>query len=286
MGGGPGLTLEGLLRRDRRITVAGLAALSALAWIYLASGAGMGISLADLTRLSLFARPTGGIPGDMAMPGMLMGAGAPPAAWTPSLWLLTVAMWWTMMVAMMTPTAAPTVLLYARVHRHAQAQAPQEGLAPTWAFAGGYLTAWLAFSLAAAALHWGLERSGLISPATLGSQSRWLSAGVLAAAGLYQLSPLQNLCLSHCRSPAAFLSRHWRPGVTGAVRLGALHGVYCVGCCWVLMLLLFVGGVMNLAWIAVLTLLVMAEKLAPGGRWIGRVAGFAMLALAAATLAR
>src|SRR5204862_1353394 len=106
----------------------------------------------------------------------------------------------------------------------------------------------------------------------------------LAAAGLYQLSPLQNACLGHCRAPAAFLSRHWRPGGLGAVRLGMLHGGYCVGCCWILMALLFVGGVMNLAWIAALTLLVLAEKLVPGGRWVARGAGVALLAWGAATI--
>jgi predicted metal-binding membrane protein len=118
----------------------------------------------------------------------------------------------------------------------------------------------------------------------VGSQSRWLSGAVLAAAGLYQLSPLKNVCLSHCRSPAAFLSRHWRPGALGAVRLGALHGAFCVGCCWMLMALLFVGGVMNLAWIAALTLLVVAEKLVPGGRWVARASGLAMFAWGAATV--
>jgi predicted metal-binding membrane protein len=132
--------------------------------------------------------------------------------------------------------------------------------------------------------HWTLQRNGLISPAGMASQSRWLSAGVLIGAGLYQLSPFQNLCLSHCRSPAAFLSRHWRPGASGALRLGVLHGAYCVGCCWMLMALLFVGGVMNLAWIAGLTLVVMAEKLLPGGRWIGRAGGMALLAWGVGTV--
>src|SRR5205807_1669049 len=120
---------------------------------------------------------------------------------------------------------------------------------------------WLCFSVAAAGLHWGLERTGLLSGAMMGSQSKWLSGAVLIAAGLYQLSPPHDVCLAHCRAPADFLSRHWLPGVAGAVRLGALHGAFCVGCCWLLMALLFVGGVMNLAWIAALTLLVVAEKL-------------------------
>ena len=111
----------------------------------------------------------------------------------------------------------------------------------------------------------------------MASQSRWLSAGVLIGAGLYQLSPFQNLCLKHCRSPADFLSRHWQAGAGGALRLGVLHGAYCVGCCWMLMALLFVGGIMNLAWVAGLTLLIVAQKLLPGGQWIGRASGAALL---------
>ena len=118
----------------------------------------------------------------------------------------------------------------------------------------------------------------------MGSASRGLSAAVLLAAGLYQLSPLKSLCLSQCRAPAGFLSRHWRPGPAGALRLGLLHGAFCVGCCWVLMALLFVVGVMNLAWIAALALLVMAEKLLPGGPWVARGAGALLIAWGLATL--
>lgn len=279
--------LERLLRRDRLITAAGLAVLCALAWFYVMTGAGLGHSAWAMTRLSLFpyaaAEPMAPMPGKagMDMPGMAMR----PAAWSPGVWVLSIAMWWTMMVAMMTPSATPTIMLHARVHRHALAQGQgAAGLAPTGPFAAGYLLVWLAFSIAAAVLHWWLERTGLLSAAMMGSQSRWLSGAVLIAAGLYQLSPWQNVCLSHCRSPAAFLSRHWRPGVWGAVRLGMLHGAFCVGCCWALMALLFVGGVMNLAWIAALTLLVLAEKLVPGGRWVARSAGVAMLVWGAATI--
>ena len=273
--------LERLLRRDRLITAAGLAILCLLAWLYLLGGAGLGMSPAEMTRLTLFPHQSaaGAMPG---MPGMDM---APrPAPWSPATWALTVAMWQTMMVAMMAPSAAPTVLLYARVHRHAAGQGRAQRLAPTGAFAAGYLLVWQAFAVAAAALQWTLQRTGLVSAATMGSQSRWLSAAVLVGAGLYQLSPLQGVCLSHCRAPAGFLSRHWRAGAAGAVRLGVLHGLYCLGCCWLLMALLFVGGVMNLAWIAALTLLVMAEKVLPGGRWVGRAAGGAMLIWGATTL--
>jgi predicted metal-binding membrane protein len=221
------------------------------------------------------------------MSGMDMaaaGVGAPPAAWSAGFWALGVAMWWTMMVAMMVPSAAPTILLFGQVRRRALAQGQSAGLAPVGIFAAGYLLVWFGFSLLALVAQWALQRNGLISPAGMASQSRWLSAGVLIGAGLYQLSPFQNVCLNHCRSPAAFLSRHWQAGTWGALRLGVLHGAYCVGCCWMLMALLFVGGVMNLAWIAGLTLLILAEKLLPGGRWIGRACGAALLAWGVATV--
>ena len=218
------------------MTIVALAGLAMLSWTYILSGAGM-----------------------PSMHGMAASPG-----------FATVAiMWWVMMVAMMIPAASPTILLYARVHRHSN---EAESAPPTAAFLAGYLACWLGFALIAAALQiW------LISRTHAALASSVASAGPLIAAGLYQLSPLKDACLSRCRSPASFLSRHYRPGASGAFRVGALHGVYCVGCCWLLMALLFVGGVMNLIWIAGLTLLVAAEKLLPGGLWIARIAGIAMI---------
>ena len=143
---------------------------------------------------------------------------------------------------------------------------------------------WLGFAVAATTLHWALERAGLVSAMMMGSRSRWLSGAVLIAAGLYQLSPLKNVCLAHCRTPASFLSRHWRPHALGALRLGAMHGAYCVGCCWMLMALLFVGGVMNLTWIAALAILVLIEKALPSGQWVGRATGIALIGWGVATL--
>lgn len=277
--GGEPAALERVLRHERIVTSAGLALLCVLAWLYVLAGAGLGMSPWSMTTLSLFPHKAA----EDAATGVADMAAGPPA-WSLGLWALSLAMWWVMMVAMMTPSAAPTLLLYGRTHRHALTRGQLAGPAPTWAFAAGYLLVWLGFSLAATGLYWGLERVGLVSAATMGSGSRWLSGAVLVAAGLYQLSPLQQACLGHCRSPAAFLSRHWRPGAAGAVRLGVLHGAYCVGCCWMLMALLFVGGVMNLAWIAALTLLVMAEKVLPGGPWIARACGVAMLGWGAATV--
>src|SRR5207245_1832001 len=146
-------------------------------------------------------------------------------------------------------------------HRAAVAKGQfRDEATPTGAFAAGYLAAWLGFAVGATALHYALERAELVSTMMMGSRSRWLSGAVLIAAGLYQLSPLKNVCLAQCRAPASFLARNWRPYASGAFRLGSKHGAYCVGCCWMLMLLLFVGGVMNLVWIAALTTLVLIEK--------------------------
>ena len=144
---------------------------------------------------------------------------------------------------------------------------------------------WLGFAAAATTAQWALERTRLVSAMMMGSRSQWLSGAVLIAAGLYQLSPLKNICLAHCRTPTSFLSRHWRPHTAGALRLGAMHGAYCVGCCWMLMALLFVGGVMNLIWIAALAFLVLVEKVLPPGQWIGRGAGAVLIGWGVATVA-
>jgi len=263
---------ERSLNRSRVITLTSLAVLCALAWLYIATGAGLGMSGRDMTMTQ------GTMPGmaDMAM----------AATWTPwgiITWTLMIAMWWVMMMAMMIPSAVPAILLYARVRDHALKEGHGKA-ASTWAFAAGYLLTWLGFAIAAAALQWSLEHAGLVSAAWMGSQNRWLSAAVLVSVGLYQLSPLKHSCLAHCRTPAAFLSRHWRPRVMGALRLGAMHGAYCVGCCWMLMTLLFVGGVMNVTWIAALTLLVLSEKALPVGPWVGRGAGIALLGWGLVTL--
>lgn len=264
--------LERLLRRQQAITLGALGVLCLLAWAYVASGAGMGMPARDMTTLSALPHRLA------AHAGMAMDANAGAVVRGPGRWALVAAMWWTMMVAMMTPSAAPTILLFTRVHRSAPtADRPDAGAlhgpAPVGAFAAGYFLAWLGFSLVATAAQQAALAAGLLSPLTLGSRAGWLSGSLLVATGLYQWSGFRQACLTHCRAPAAFLARHWRPGAAGAMRLGLLHGAYCLGCCWMLMGLLFVGGVMNLVWIAALSALVLAEKHLPGGRWIGRATG-------------
>lgn len=179
-----------------------------------------------------------------------------------------VVMWWLMMIAMMLPSATPAILLYSRV-RSIRGQDP--AIAQAWTFLAGYLAVWLLFSIVAAFAQM------LSTGASMALHNRLAESAVLIAAGIYQLSPMKSVCISQCRSPAEFLSRHWRPGSTGAFQLGVMHGAYCVGCCWTLMALLFVGGIMNLLWIGALTLLVAAEKLLPAAQIVRRVSAACLL---------
>ena len=254
---------ERVLRRDRLIVALGLFAVALFAWLFVLGGAGTGMSIA---AMSTWRFP----------PPILPAANE---AWPASYWLVMLAMWWVMMIAMMVPSAAPTILLYARVVRHAQKQGQLATAAvPAAWFALGYLLAWLAFSAVAVLAQWALERLGLMHAMLMWSLDGWLTGAILIAAGAYQLSPLKDICLGSCRMPAEFLARHWRPGNAGAVRMGVAHGLYCVGCCWLLMALLFAGGIMNLFWIAVLAILVLAERALPAGRLVSRIAGFLLIA--------
>src|SRR6266851_2269832 len=269
---------ESALRRDRWIVIVGLAAMTLLSWAYIMTGAGTGMSVWGMTSASLFPHRMA----EMPMDGMSMQ----PRAWPPGYWIIMLLMWWAMMIAMMTPSAAPMILLYAWATRHAQAgERLQQEAVPIAAFAGGYLLAWLGFSLSATFLMWALERAAFISAMTMSSTSAWLSAAILFFAGLYQLSPLKHVCLRRCRNPADFLSRHWRPGTSGALRMGLEHGLFCIGCCWVLMALLFVGGIMNVLWIGMLALFVILEKVAPHGPRFAQIGGIVLLAWGATTLA-
>jgi predicted metal-binding membrane protein len=256
---------EAALRRDRLIILAALLLLIAAAWAYLfrlAAGMAMPAHMQD-----------------MPMPGMdmagTMGPAVKPLDFTDA--LLTFAMWLVMMVGMMTPAVTPTILLYARVGRQAGLQ--QKPFASAGWFAGGYFLAWAGFSLVATATQIGL-RDAMLLTAMLKSASDPLSGIMLVAAGLNQWSPWKDSCLENCRNPLLFIQRHggFRPQAGAALWLGIRHGLYCVGCCWALMLLLFVGGIMNIAWIAGLAILVLAEKLWSHGPLLSRAVGVAAVA--------
>jgi predicted metal-binding membrane protein len=199
---------------------------------------------------------------------------AMPMSWYPSYAVVVFLMWWIMMIAMMLPSAAPMILLFSTVSRRSREQG--NPYVPTGIFASGYLIVWGAFSLAATVLHWLLDRSGLMSM-DMSSASVWLGALLLIAAGIYQLTPLKYACLRHCRGPLEFVTRYWRPGRAGALRMGIRHGAYCVGCCWVVMGLLFYGGVMSLYWIIGLSLLVLLEKVLPNEKHFGYITGVGFL---------
>jgi predicted metal-binding membrane protein len=201
-----------------------------------------------------------------------MSAMATPVRWNLAYAAIMVSMWWAMMIAMMVPSAAPMILLYAAVARR-QREIGSDALLPTGIFAWGYIAVWGFFSAIAAALQWGFEAAGYLSPMMMNSTSLLFAAAILVAAGLYQLTPAKQACLRHCRGPIQFLMGYWRPGRRGAFWMGAQHGAYCLGCCWALMTLLFFGGVMNLYWIIGLAVIVLLEKTIPSGDTLGKMIG-------------
>ena len=254
--------------RDRLAVLGGLGGITVAAWVYI------------VVTAHRMATASGGMNGRSMPPTMDAMTGVKP--WTATEFGLTFAMWALMMVAMMVPTAAPMTLMYAAVARKAAAQ--HNPLAPTFVFVAGYITMWAIFSLVATVAPQALDPAALLSPMMVSASAR-LGAAILIAAGLYQLTPLKNACLKNCRAPAHFMSRYWRTGNLGAFRMGLRLGAYCVGCCWILMALLFVGGVMNLLWIAAIAIFVLLEKTIPFGDVSGRVAGAAMILFGALSLA-
>jgi predicted metal-binding membrane protein len=262
--------LERVLARDRRLVALALAVLVLLAWGYLALLAQRMGAGAVLTSM---ASPQS-MPGMPGMPVMEQPAVIEPEA---QLFGLTTLMWWVMMIGMMVPSATPMILLFGNVQRRQlAAESPALRVA---LFTASYLLIWGLFSMLAAGAQLSLTRLALLAPMDLTAMP-WLGATLVAVAGVYQLTPLKNACLRRCRSPAEFLSSHWRPGNLGAVRMGIEHGGYCVGCCWLLMGLLFAVGVMNLLWVVAIAAFVLVEKLAPRGETIARLSGAALLVLA------
>ena len=262
--------LESVLRRDRTIVGGALAGMILLSWSYILVGAGTGMS----------ARQMSALPTAMQVNGPL--AMLQPIPWTVGYALVILVMWWLMMLAMMLPSAAPMILLFAALTRRREAGAP---FMRTGLFGAGYLAVWGVFSILAVTLQWQLERIALLSPMML-TTSMLLGALLLIGAGVWQFTPLKRACLLHCRSPAEFLTHHWRKGRPGALHMGVRHGVYCLGCCWMLMLLLFYGGIMNIYWIAALSILVLAEKLAPLRHWVTSLIGVTLIVWGGTLLAR
>jgi predicted metal-binding membrane protein len=244
--------------QDQVVAKTALGCVTLVAWAYLLLGAGMDMDHAGMSLTE-----------PMAM------------AWSPGFATAVVAMWAVMMVAMMLPSAAPMILLFDTISRRRYEQG--ERAVATQVFAGGYLIVWISFGLIATLLQYGLEQALVMSMAMRTTNSL-LAGGILVGAGIYQLTPLKQACLRHCRSPLDFVVTRWRKGTRGAFAMGCEHGTYCLGCCWVLMALLFVGGVMNLLWVAALSLYVLAEKVLPATHWLSRLAGMILIVWGGATL--
>lgn len=235
-------SLNSVLGRHERMTIGALALITLVAAIYTVMGIGMDMSAWEMT----------GMPSDMPMS---------VHAWSAIDALMMFLMWWVMMIAMMLPSAAPLILLYTRV---GQRRGQQFSSSSPGYFCFGYLIMWGAFSLGATLLHAVGEQVHLVN-GMMAIAGHWLAGCVFILAGIWQFSPIKSRCLEACRQPVQFLSRIWASGRMGALRMGLRHGLFCVGCCWAMMLLLFVGGVMNLYWIAGLALLALIEKIA--SRW-------------------
>jgi predicted metal-binding membrane protein len=257
-----------LLRRDRAIVLAALVGLTAIAWT-------------DVLFMARSMSAMAAMPGMADMPGMTMdpfGMMSPVFGhWSAAHFGTMLAMWTVMMIGMMTPSVAPMILIYTQVARR---QAEARPFASASWFAGGYLLAWTTFSLIATTTQWSLEQVALLTP-MMASASHIFGGLLLIAAGVYQWLPIKYSCLSQCRAPLSFIMSHggFQPHAAGSLRLGAQHGLYCIGCCWALMALLFVGGVMNLLWIAALMIFVLLEKLVPGWRYLAKASGIAAVGL-------
>ena len=253
--------METLLKRDRALVIAGIAVISALAWLsmlYLAPGMQGGMQAMSMEMVKPRLQSWGGV--DL---------------------LLMFIMWTVMMIAMMTPSAAPMILMFATVN---QRRGDQEGpIISTGLFLTGYLIVWTGFSAVATFAQWQLHAAALLSPA-MTSASPVLGGWLLIGAGVFQWTPLKRACLKRCRTPLGFLMTCWRDGRRGAVAMGLHHGAFCVGCCWILMGLLFVAGVMNLLWVAAVAAFVLVEKALPRGAWIGRAMGSVLIVWGAVML--
>ena len=249
-GGAAAATLRSFLSRDSLIVGVALAAAAILAWAWLAS------------------RPM---------------AGMEPEPFSAAYLVPAYTMWAIMMVAMMIPSAAPMILLHSTIDKAPSARART---AHTLLFAFAYLLVWAAFSAAAAFAQAILVASNVVSAMSLSLGNRTMAAGLLIVAAAYELTAIKQACLDKCQSPLMFMLKHYRPGAAGALRLGLVPGLYCLGCCWVLMLLLFVGGVMNLAWVALLGIVVLGQKFAPPSWHAHRFVAGGLLASAVLLLIR
>ena len=246
-------SIEYLLKRDRIVIISGLILISLLAWLYI---------------IYLYRQMS-----DMNMEALFFAMPMTPA-WTATDFILLFLMWFVMMIAMMTPSVAPLILIFAVVNRKRKEQ--QNPFVPTGYLFAGYFFIWAAFSLLATSLQWLLQHISLLTP-EMRITSKILGGSILIVAGIFQFTPLKKTCLNYCRTPIDFIHRSWKEGKTGAISMGIENGIYCVGCCWTLMVLLFVSGIMNLLWVALIAFFVLIEKVSANARWVSPVAGAALI---------
>ena len=247
-------SLEYLLKRDRFVIISGLFFITLLSWLY----------IIYLYRQMVY----------MDMNALFFAMPMTPH-WAATDFILLFLMWIVMMIAMMTPSVAPLILVFAKVNRERKLQ--HHPFVNTGYLITGYFLVWAVYSVAATALQWLLQQIAWLNP-DMKTTNKILGGIILILTGIFQFTSLKKTCLTYCRSPLNFILLHWKEGKQGALKMGIENGFYCLGCCWLLMVLLFVAGIMNLLWVALIALFVLAEKISPGIRWLPYVAGFALIA--------
>ncbi len=241
-------------RRDKWLVIISLISVSGVAWLYMLHGYWM---MMTVPMTQMWMPPTGG------------------SSWSLTDFWLTFLMWGVMMTAMMVPSATPMVMMFAAINR--KRRELEQTFVPTFVFLAGYVIAWTGFGALATLIQWPLHRYALLTP-MMDNSSNWLAGLVLIVAGVYQWTPWKDVCLNHCRTPLGFVMTEWRDGAKGALIMGIKHGLFCVGCCWALMLVLFAVGVMNMLWVVLITIFVIVEKVMPGGPWLVRLISGLLLA--------
>jgi len=255
-------TLEDILKKDRVIVLTALLVLCVLSWLYIIY---LYRQMYPMNMDALF----------FAMPM------TPLWSWTD--FVLLFLMWIVMMIAMMTPSVTPLVLIFAMINRQRKQQ--QNPFVSSGYLLGGYFIVWGVFSLFATLLQWLLQQVSLLSP-EMETTSNILGGIIVTTAGIFQFTPLKYACLKHCRTPINFISSKWKQGKWGALQMGMENGLYCLGCCWILMILLFVSGIMNLLWIAIIALFVLVEKVFPAPKLVSAIAGIVLITYGIIILAR
>ena len=253
-------SIESIIKRDRLLVGSCLFAICALSWLYIVY---LYRQMYPMNMDALF----------FAMPMT--------AQWTATDFVLLFLMWAVMMVAMMLPSVTPLLLIFAVVNR--QRRQSQSPFVPVAYLLTGYFVVWTGFSLLATLLQWLLQRLSLLNP-EMETTNKVLSGMILLGAGLFQFTSLKQRCLSNCQTPISFIHQHWKDGKSGALRMGVQNGTYCLGCCWILMVLLFVSGIMNLLWIALIAIFVLIEKSLSGTKWVSYVSGTLLIVYGAFVL--